>query len=102
LGWTHFLLLDREKALGCYSLFRPLNSPTIGLADLTIRPELRGSGLGTLLIEDAFARASRTDAEHMVLSAAEKAVGLYERMGWKELWVNVWWGCAPKGHALDV
>lgn len=98
LGWSHFLVLDNNLPVGCYSHFRPEKWPTVQLADLTVLPTLRGRGLGTSLVEHALQTAG---GGWLVLSAAEKAVGLYERMGWKERWVNELWACWPEGHAWD-
>ncbi|KAI9029172.1 acyl-CoA N-acyltransferase [Hyaloraphidium curvatum] len=103
LGWRHYLLQAADgQAVACFSLFFPRSSSVAQLADLTVAPEARSGGLGTLLLGHAITLARELGASNLVLSAAAKARGLYARMGWEEHFENVFWGAVPSNHVWDA
>jgi len=56
---------------------------------LIVNPEKRGKGVGAILMQTALNYLQRIGTETILLEAVEKAVSLYERLGFKEEFVSL-------------
>ena len=90
-----FVALDGEEPVGHVSLVEhnmtshPELSPW--LAGTLVHPARRGEGVGTALVEHAVSRAAELGVATLYLYS-ERARGLYERLGWRHLWDEVYEG----------
>ena len=88
-----FVALDGEEPVGHVSLVEhnmtshPELSPW--LAGTLVHPARRGEGIGTALVEHAVSRAAKLGVSTLYLYS-ERARGLYERLGWRHLWDEVY------------
>jgi GNAT superfamily N-acetyltransferase len=48
-----------------------------------VAPELRNGGVGAALLDEVLAEARRLDLEHVTVHSSERAVPLYERVGFE-------------------
>jgi GNAT superfamily N-acetyltransferase len=96
------LLLARYSghAAGCVAL-RKLEAGICEMKRLYVRPDIRGLGLGRMLVERVIAEARALGYERMrldtIASAMKDAVALYRRMGFQEI---APYSAIPNEHAL--
>ena len=53
------------------------------LDDLFVEPDSMGLGVGRLLVEDVAARAATEGANRVMVTANPRALGFYERLGFR-------------------
>ena len=86
---TTWLATHDGEPVGMASLFEYRRMPKPGRADsrwgyvsnMFVRPEHRGRGIGTALLDAILAAAEERGYARLVLSPSERAVGLYARAG---------------------
>ena len=81
------IALDHGKPVGCVGC-RPLQGMTCEMKRLYVRPEARGTGIGEALARAIVDEARRLGYEAMRLDSLpfmEKAVALYERLGFHKI-----------------
>jgi GNAT superfamily N-acetyltransferase len=79
--------LDHGKPVGCVGC-RPFQGATCEMKRLYVRPEARGTGIGEALARAVIDEARRLGYEAMRLDSLpfmEKAVQLYERLGFQKI-----------------
>ena len=78
-----------------YSTF--LGRPGIWLEDLFVRPERRGTGVGTALLRHVFELAGDGRVEWAVLDWNEPSMAFYERLGARAVpgWTRCRWRADP-------
>lgn len=71
---------------------------------IAVRPELRGRGIGRVLLERAFAAARDRGAERMFLEMRDNnpALALYTAMGFEPIGRRKAYYRLPSGHFLDA
>lgn len=78
---------DTDEALGCGAV--RLREPGVGeIKRMYVRPQVRGQGIATALLDALEAEASALFADRMVLETGERlpeAVELYRRAGYKQI-----------------
>jgi len=86
---TVFIAWSDERAIGFVQLFRTWSTVHLGpvyvLEDLFVKPDARGAGVATALLERAATFARESSATGMFLETAadnERARLVYERNGW--------------------
>lgn len=84
-----FLAMEEDEAVGFTQLYPSFTSAGMArifvLNDLYVRPEFRGRGVATALLQHASAYAREAGAVRLTLSterANAAAQALYERLGW--------------------
>jgi GNAT superfamily N-acetyltransferase len=86
-----YLAYDRKDAVGCAAL-RPLDSLTMELKRLFVRPGYRGRGVGRKLTERTVRRAQQLGAERIVLDTLPGmtgAISLYTELGFRP--ISAYW-----------
>jgi putative acetyltransferase len=87
-GRGAFLLVVRDgRTVGCGAV-RRLEAGTAEMKRMYVVPELRGRGLGHLLVEALEARARELGARRLVLETGirqEVAIALYRAMGYRPI-----------------
>ena len=81
-GAISFALSDAE-AIGCVAL-KPVLPGVLELTKMAVREDLRGRGIGALLMQAAIDTAKQLNANELVLdtqSSLKNAIALYERFG---------------------
>lgn len=79
----HLVALDEEgRILGCLML-TPHENGEIQMRQVAVKPEQQGTGLGRALVEEAERRAKALGCSRMMLHARDKAIGFYERLGYR-------------------
>ena len=79
----HLVALDEGgRILGCLML-TPHESGEIQMRQVAVKPEQQGTGLGRALVEEAERRAKALGCSRMMLHARDKAIGFYERLGYR-------------------
>ena len=82
------LVEDREgKLLGTYGLY-PLQGGVAEIRKMYLRPEVRGRGLGTYLLDSLLKLAEERGYRRLELETAsvlKEAIGLYTKKGFKPL-----------------
>jgi ribosomal protein S18 acetylase RimI-like enzyme len=73
---------DAGRRLG-FSVVEPVDGRTCELDGLFVEPEHVGSGLGRLLVADVVARGRAQRVERLDVVANPRAVGFYERVGFR-------------------
>ena len=73
---------DVGRPLG-FSVVIPVGDGTWELDDLFVEPDSMGLGIGRLLVEDVAARATAAGATRVNVIANPRAVGFYERLGFR-------------------
>ena len=86
---TTLVAVEAGEALGSVSLVLEDAPELCGhgspwLASLFVRPEARGRGLGTQLVQAAVAHAATLGVEELFLFTPEH-VAFYQRLGWRRL-----------------
>ncbi len=74
------------------------------IGNLIVLPETRGKGVGAALMSTAIERLTRDGADTIRLDAVQKAIPLYERLGFKaEYWSLRYSGIATKAphHSIE-
>lgn len=66
-----------------FSVVLPVEDGTCELDDLFVEPDSMGLGVGRLLVGDVAARAIATGANRVNVTANPRAVGFYERLGFR-------------------
>lgn len=66
-----------------FSVVLPVEDGTCELDDLFVEPDSMGRGVGRLLVEDVAARANAAGATRLGVIANPRAVGFYERLGFR-------------------
>ncbi|HEU4950872.1 MAG TPA: GNAT family N-acetyltransferase [Holophagaceae bacterium] len=79
----HLVALDEGgRILGCLML-TPHENGEIQMRQVAVKPEQQGTGLGRALVEEAERRAKALGCSRMMLHARDKAIGFYERLGYR-------------------
>jgi putative acetyltransferase len=82
-GGNILFALQGNEAVGCVGL-KPLRPGVLELTKMAVREDLRGVGVGGLLMQAAINDARRLGAQELVLdthSSLKNAIALYERFG---------------------
>ena len=66
-----------------FSVVIPVGDGTWELDDLFVEPDSMGFGVGRMLVEDVAARATAAGAKWVNVIANPRAVGFYERLGFR-------------------
>ena len=66
-----------------FSVILPVEDRACELDDLFVEPDAMGRGIGRLLVADAAERALALGAERLNVTANPRAVGFYERLGFR-------------------
>ena len=77
----HIAAIDEVAVLGTVVL-KPVSSTVFKLRQMAVAPEMRGSGLGALLVQYAERVALGRGATEMELAARRSAQGFYEKLGY--------------------
>ncbi len=78
----HIAGMDGVAVVGTVVL-KPVSSAVFKLRQMAVAPEMRGSGLGALLVQYAERVALRRGAAEIELAARRSAQGFYEKLGYK-------------------
>lgn len=82
--WTLTLLVTEDQSLMCGFVMLKIQNGSLQIADVAVVDNLRGHGLGRLLMEDAMKNArKRGDVYDVCLSALPEAERFYLRLGFK-------------------
>jgi putative acetyltransferase len=82
-GGNILFALHGDEAVGCVGL-KPLRPGVLELTKMAVREDLRGVGVGGMLMHAAIDDARRLGASELVLdthSSLKSAIALYERFG---------------------
>ncbi|MCB0329007.1 MAG: GNAT family N-acetyltransferase [Bdellovibrionales bacterium] len=79
--WEHQTLFLRGEMIGTSSLFFGPTPHSSSFANLSIRPEWRGRGIGSYLVRNCLQRLVESQYETVTLYASQDAYDLYLRMG---------------------
>lgn len=85
-GVFRVIVDEDDRIVGCGGLY-PLASGVAELRKMYFRPEIRGLGLGRVLLEDLVAEARRREFTRIELETASNltaAIALYQRAGFVE------------------
>ena len=66
-----------------FSVVLPVEDGSCELDDLFVEPDAMGLGIGRRLVEDVVARATAAGATRVTVIANARAVGFYERLGFR-------------------
>jgi len=86
-GGRVFMALEDGVAVGCVALLK-MDDGGYEVAKMTVSEDLRGSGLGRLLMQRCIDAGAELDATRLYLetnSSLAPAIGLYRAMGFKHL-----------------
>ncbi len=86
-GGHIYLATLEEKGIGCVALV-PMGNGVFELSKMAVSPDLRGLGLGRLILQHAINEARRLGANSLFLGSNTKltsAVKLYESAGFRHL-----------------
>jgi len=86
-GGRVFMALEDGVAVGCAALLK-MDDGGYEVAKMTVSEDLRGSGLGRLLMQRCIDAGAELDATRLYLetnSSLAPAIGLYRAMGFKDL-----------------
>jgi putative acetyltransferase len=86
-GGRIFMVYVDGQAVGCVALI-PMSDGVYELSKMAVSPELRGQGIGRLLLEHAIAQAKALGASSLFLgsnSGLKNAVHLYEAVGFRHV-----------------
>jgi GNAT superfamily N-acetyltransferase len=75
--------VDGKGRLVGFSLVLPVEDRACELDDLFVEPDSMGLGVGRLLVEDVAARAVTEGANCVTVTANPRALGFYERLGFR-------------------
>lgn len=92
-SWRRYLGLLEGEAVVASALL--LGSGVAGIYDVATRPGFRRRGLGTALTLEALVDGRRLGYRVAVLQSSPQAVGLYQRLGFREycrVRQYLWWG----------
>ena len=95
---------DLRWTLSGFALFR-IAADECELLTLAVAPEMRGSGIGSLLLEGAMTRAHRSGASSLFLEVAEDngaARRLYDRRGFRPVGRRTGYYSRPSGSPVDA
>ena len=79
--------LETQRIVGCFGLF-PLNENICELRKMYLLKEIRGKGLGKIILDTAIDIAKEKNYKKIILetiSALKTAIFLYKRYGFKEI-----------------
>ncbi len=82
-GGNILFALHGDEVIGCVGL-KPIRAGVLELTKMAVREDLRGVGVGGLLMQAAINDARRLGAQELVLdthSSLKNAIALYERFG---------------------
>jgi len=82
-GTTHAVTLDFGRVVG-YGRLQRLGAET-QIRHLCVDPQAQGGGVGTLLLRSLVERAAKDGAKRVFLNARFTALGLYRRVGFREV-----------------
>lgn len=85
-GGTFKILLDGERPIGSYGLYK-VSEDTCELRKMYLEPSYKGRGLGRLLMEDSLDTAREMGFKRMVLetnSVLNEAIAMYRKFGFEE------------------
>ncbi|MBI5833103.1 MAG: GNAT family N-acetyltransferase [Armatimonadetes bacterium] len=103
-GCFELLLAPDGQVVGCWGL-RPHGAGTVELRKMYLRPDMRGRGLGRMLLSRALSAAESLGTTRIQLETAgvlHEAVGLYTAFGFQPVAAG---GCAARcdlAMALDL
>ena len=72
----------KGQAVG-FSVVLPVDDGVCELDDLFVDPDSMGLGVGRLLVEDVAVRAATEGANRVMVTANPRALGFYERLGFR-------------------
>ena len=84
-----YVLEHDDVIVGYYGFWVMFDN--IDITKVSIRKELQGKGLSTILMDDFFSRIKNLDVKTITLEVREsnkKAIGLYEKYGFKKISVR--------------
>ncbi|MEM7813190.1 MAG: GNAT family N-acetyltransferase [Planctomycetota bacterium] len=81
-GDRHFAAFDGETVVACL-VATPLGGGVFRLRQMAVAGQLRGRGLGTLLMREVESVLRAADAVELTLHARVERVAFYERLGFK-------------------
>lgn len=92
------------EVVGVASFFpSPLEGrPAFQLRGMAVLPELQGSGVGSLLLEEGVARLRAAGVPLVWANGRDSALGFYERRGWKVVGDGYEYGPMSLPHHLVV
>jgi len=85
-GWKLTLLVSEDLSMLCGFLVWQCVKGALSIAKLAVPSELRGSGFGKLIMEDAIKTAEKQGNVKVYLSSLSTAVTFYQRLGFKALY----------------
>jgi N-acetylglutamate synthase-like GNAT family acetyltransferase len=90
LDWHNFLIAEQTNTASTQVVgigqLRPHRDGTLELASLVVAPEVRGQGVGTMLVNALIARAEHLDKSRSLYLMCESAkVPYYQRFGFVEV-----------------
>lgn len=94
-GGHIFVAILRDQVVGCFALL-PLPFHTLRLARMAVQEDLRGLGIGRMLLEHAIRKAYELQASRITLETSTKlpnAIHLYQSLGFRSV------APEPDGHA---
>jgi predicted GNAT family N-acyltransferase len=71
----------QAELIACLVL-QPLDGKTMRMRQVAVKPELRGQGIGRMLVHASEAFAGERGLQQLTLHARESVVGFYERLGY--------------------
>ena len=83
-GCHHLGGFIQAELIACLVL-QPLDGKTLRMRQLAVKEQLRGQGIGRMLVNASEALACESGFQHLTLHARESAVGFYERLGYRRI-----------------
>ena len=82
-----YLAYDKDEPVGCFGI-RAFENDTCELKRMYLKAEMRGKGVGKLLLEKSIAAGKELGYLRMrldTLPSMQSAIGLYQKMGFYEI-----------------
>ena len=83
-GCHHLGGFLQAELIACLVL-QPLDGKTMRIRQLAVKEELRGQGIGRMLVHASEVFACERGFQQLTLHARESAVGFYERLGYSTI-----------------
>lgn len=91
VGFNHYflyVLIYQGELSGFYCAIHDQDQEQAHLADLALKPELQGKGLGSLLLDQCFKKLREKNCSRLILTVRKNnhsALKLYRKKGFQEL-----------------